>query len=155
MPWDSPQQLDHNKEGVGSRQMLPVQTGSQPVNAPELLLVLCDALAPTKPRHLFHPHHLTKPSPVKPNPPISGALSVDCVFIPLHLCHRKLSASCTSFPMMSMSGSLKAPGPAIVVKPFDLSDASAQKTTMLLRLAQSACMSSQFRHRLQCRLNAL
>jgi hypothetical protein len=57
--------------------------------------------------------------------------------------------------MMSMSGSLKAPGPATSVKPLECRDASAQKIMMLFRLAQSDWMSSQLRHRLQCFLSAL
>lgn len=57
--------------------------------------------------------------------------------------------------MMSMSGSLKAPGPAMSVKPLERSDASAQNTMMLFRLAQSDWMSSQLRHKLQCFFSAL
>ena len=50
---------------------------------------------------------------------------------------------------MSMSGSFHDPGPATSVKPLDLCEASAQNSTIVLRLCQVDWMSSQLRHRLQ------
>lgn len=77
------------------------------------------------------------------------AISSRTARIKEHMC-----SICTSFPMMSMSGSLNAPGPATSVKPSERRDALAQKTMMLFRLAQVDWMSTQFRHKLQCRLSA-
>ena len=58
----------------------------------------------------------------------------------------------TSLPMMSMSGSFHDPGPATSVKPLDLCEASAQNSTIVLRLCQVDWMSSQLRHRFAVQL---